>query len=126
MVSWGNDNGRIYLGNWNNHVCDASALGSTTGNNTFERVTFIIPYLLDQLGDYSGDPLAWKRATYRLVTPSTPWYATVSRQTRFRLPTEEKRKMDHPKNELVVSATWNENAAMSPWLSVKDLKRESS
>jgi hypothetical protein len=48
-----------------------------------------------------GDPLAWTRVTYRLVTPSTPWYATDSRQTRLKLPTRKKSKVDPPENDLI-------------------------
>ena len=43
------DNGVIYLGNSNSHICNASTLGFITGNNAFELFKFIIPYLLDQL-----------------------------------------------------------------------------
>ena len=44
---------------------------------------------------------AWTRATYRLVTPLTPWYATVGKQTRLGLPTGGKSEVDPPENELV-------------------------
>jgi hypothetical protein len=43
--------GRLYLGKWCSPICDASALGSTTGNNTFASSTSTILCLLDQLGE---------------------------------------------------------------------------
>ena len=35
--------GRIYLGNWDSHIYDASALCSFTGNNTFQPFAFTTP-----------------------------------------------------------------------------------
>ena len=47
-----------------------------------------------------GNHLVWARATYRLDTLSIPWLL-LSRQTRLRLLSGEKSKVDPPENDLV-------------------------